>query len=647
MCETSETIAVVGEFEGGRELTEDRVLLRGLVPQPFRPERPNPAPRWRFVRGAERPRGVVWFGVSSFWGHLRHFASVAIATDNVDSRDWMTADEPLELKTRVAQVLGSNSVEDCLVDALDRDLWLDFVADTGDDVAVSRAVARLLFADYELPDPDAEGGFLRAPRGEILFFGGDTAYPVATAQEITNRVIVPFNQVLETLPAGPPRVLLGIPGNHDWYDGLDGFARMFRRTADDEEGVARPSVVGISQRMIERYAEWAKKFVRGGTIDKPKALALTGYRPVQSASYFALPLTSRLQLTAVDRQLSNLDSRQVRYFDAWRSESPDVSQLVMLPDPLFAFGAPSPTGTAMVEALSLDLETKPHFLLSGDVHHYERIQHAAALHVTAGGGGAFLHPAPLRREQRLRAEVEWPTMAPEPATLAASAVEGDARQLRLLTAPSARGAVFAGDEHRPASVPKGRLHRVCTDSDHGADDHHLFADRRRAKGRLGGLRIVVRRGSGDGDDPRFCFVRIRALGPECTRHAADLADRGADLRGGGILRRIRVRRILGLADFARTGGDAGLHRSGPPRIQALRASARAAGRLGCGLLVRGLDRSAGDRRQARIDRRWQLQARPLSLVDGQKLRPSALSLRRPSPEPRGTRVAWLARDRPS
>ena len=390
------------------------------MPPPFRPERPSLAPRWRFVRGAERPRGVVWFGVSSFWGHLRHFASVAIATENVDSRDWMTADEPRELKDRVAQVLGSrppgsrsamNSAQASLVDALERDLWLDFVADTGDDVAVSRAVARLIFADYELPDPEVTGTFLLAPRGEILLFGGDTAYPVATAQEITNRVIVPFNQILETLPLGPPRVLLGIPGNHDWYDGLDGFARMFRRNPDDEEGVARPSVVGISQRMIERYAEWARQFVRGGTIEKPKALALTGYQPVQSASYFALPLTSRLHLSAVDRQLGNLDWRQVRYFDAWRALSSDVSQLVMLPDPLFAFGAPSRTGTAMVEALNLDLESKPHFLLSGDVHHYERIHHGAALHVTAGGGGAFLHPAPLRRGRRPSAEVEWPTVA--------------------------------------------------------------------------------------------------------------------------------------------------------------------------------------------------------------------------------------------
>ncbi|HYP76378.1 MAG TPA: hypothetical protein VER12_10495 [Polyangiaceae bacterium] len=323
----------------------------------------------------------------------------------------MTADDPLELNARVAELLGSESTADCLVDALGRDLWLDFVADTGDDVAVSRAIARLIFADYELPDPDAQGSFVSAPRGEILLFGGDTAYPVATAQEITNRVLVPFNQVLETLPSGPPRVLLGIPGNHDWYDGLDGFARMFRRNPDDEEGVARPSVVGISQRMIERYAEWARQFVRGGVIEKPKALALTGYQPAQAASYFALPLTSRLHLSAVDRQLGALDWRQVRYFENWRTRSADVSQLVLLPDPLFAFGAPSPTGTAMVEALNLDLETTPHFLLSGDVHHYERIQHGAALHLTAGGGGAFLHPAPLRRGRRLSAELEWPTVA--------------------------------------------------------------------------------------------------------------------------------------------------------------------------------------------------------------------------------------------
>jgi len=373
-----------------------------------RPTAPDLAPRYHFARGTERPRGVVWFGVRSFWGHLRHFLAAAIATEDVDSRDWMTADEPRELLARVSEVLGAEPGKSNLVEALGRDLWLDFVADTGDDVGVSRAVARLVFAEYELPDPDNAGAYLFAPRGDVLLFGGDTAYPVATAQEITNRVIAPFNQVLQGLKHDRPRVLLGIPGNHDWYDGLDGFARMFRRYPDDEEA-GPPSVVGVSERMIERYAEWARQFVRGGKIEKPKALVLDGYQPVQSASYFALPLTAHTHLIAVDRQLRSLDARQIHFFNTWLARHPAICPWVMLPDPLFAFGKPSKTGTAMVEELGLDLETKPHFLLSGDVHHYERLQHGSALHVTAGGGGAFLHPAPGDRKHLLRADAEWPT----------------------------------------------------------------------------------------------------------------------------------------------------------------------------------------------------------------------------------------------
>src|SRR6185312_10275736 len=75
------------------------------------PVRPEPAPRGkprrRFVRGSERPRGVVWFGLRSFWGHLRHLAASAIATEDIDSRDWMTPDEPRDLMRRIASVLGA------------------------------------------------------------------------------------------------------------------------------------------------------------------------------------------------------------------------------------------------------------------------------------------------------------------------------------------------------------------------------------------------------------------------------------------------------------------------------------------------------------------------------------------------------------
>jgi len=357
----------------------------------YRPELAPETVRKHFTRGRERPRGVVWFGLRSFWGHWRHFLAAAIATEDVDSRDWMTPDEPAQLLARVVARLGGDQRARTLSEALGRDLFVDFVADTGDDTAVSREVARMLFADYELPALDGSGERSLAPRGELLIFGGDTAYPVATAQEIHNRVIVPFNQVLESLPLDPtPRVLLGIPGNHDWYDGLDGFARMFRRRGRHDDAPA--STVAFSPLMRQHYAEWAREFVRGGKIDKPRALVLRGYAPVQNASYFALDLTPQIGLIAVDRQLRTPDARQRRFLiDAYEGH-PERATWALLPDPVYRFGSASSTGTAMVESLHFDLGTRDHFVLTGDVHHYERLERGRLLHVIAGGGGAFLHP---------------------------------------------------------------------------------------------------------------------------------------------------------------------------------------------------------------------------------------------------------------
>jgi hypothetical protein len=376
---------------------------------PYRPEPASTVIRRRFRRGGERPRGVVWFGVTSFWGHLRHFLAAAIATEDVDSRDWMTPDTPRELLRLVVDRLGGDTKAPTLLEALRRDVWIDFIADTGDDVAVSRAVARLLFAPYELPDPDQAGGFLVAPRGELLIFGGDTAYPVATAQEITNRVLVPFNQVLDALPPDPtPRVLLGIPGNPDWYDGLDGFARMFRRREGGDDAPA--SRTGFSTLMLQNYAEWAREFVRGGKIEKPKALVLRGYAPVQNASYFALPASPGIELLAVDRQLRTPDSRQRSFLiDAYEAH-PARATWALLPDPVYRFGGASNSGTAMVESLHFDLGARDHFVLTGDIHHYARMQRGRLLHVIAGGGGAFLHP-PRIAKGGLVAERAWPDPA--------------------------------------------------------------------------------------------------------------------------------------------------------------------------------------------------------------------------------------------
>src|SRR5579863_5162752 len=67
----------------------------------LRPRGEAPAPLV-FRRGAHAPFAVRWYGITSLFGHLRHFIASAIASEQVDSRDWMHPDTPAELVARVA-----------------------------------------------------------------------------------------------------------------------------------------------------------------------------------------------------------------------------------------------------------------------------------------------------------------------------------------------------------------------------------------------------------------------------------------------------------------------------------------------------------------------------------------------------------------
>ena len=160
--------------------------------------------------------------------------------------DYEFFESPKDLLRSLVLVLGGDETAPTLAEALGRPLWLDFVADTGDDRDVSLGVGRILAPPYLI---DENGTERELPRGEVLLFGGDTAYPVATADEIQRRLVGPWNEALREamhpgveVPNskshrrvdGKRRVLIGIPGNHDWYDGLDGFGRLFRKNPQKE-----------------------------------------------------------------------------------------------------------------------------------------------------------------------------------------------------------------------------------------------------------------------------------------------------------------------------------------------------------------------------------------------------------------------------
>ncbi|WP_055711603.1 hypothetical protein [Streptomyces torulosus] len=147
------------------------------------------------------------------------------------------------------------------------ELWIDYVADLGDGFEATASVAWALAAD------DLTVHRERLPRGSLLVLGGDEVYPVASAAAYRDGMTGPYASALPSTDGAPP-LMLALPGNHDWYDGLTAFLRTF-------------------------------------ALQQP----VGGWLTRQTRSYFAVRLPCKWWLVGLDSQLgAYLDDPQMRYF---------------------------------------------------------------------------------------------------------------------------------------------------------------------------------------------------------------------------------------------------------------------------------------------------------------------------------------------
>jgi hypothetical protein len=132
---------------------------------------------------------------------------------------------------RLLEALASKSeaaeVYDYTLDdtgAAREEIWLDYVSDVGDGWNSTYAVA------YALAQPTLSFttayGKVRTERGRILVFGGDEVYPTPSRAEYDERLVHPYVTALRWSDVPHPDVF-AIPGNHDWYDSLVSFSRLF------------------------------------------------------------------------------------------------------------------------------------------------------------------------------------------------------------------------------------------------------------------------------------------------------------------------------------------------------------------------------------------------------------------------------------
>jgi hypothetical protein len=269
--------------------------------------------------------------------------------------------------------------------------WLDYVADVGDGFNSTYSVAYLLAQ----PSLTLDGASL--PRGRMLLMGGDEVYPTASSERYEDRTKGPYRAALPSCPPGDRRPhMYALPGNHDWYDGLTAFLRLFAKNGTDYIG---------------------------------------GWRNVQARSYFAIRLPHKWWLMAIDAQFGTyLDDPQMHYFLTVKDQLRPGDRVILCPaTPGWVETDNTPDAYNTIDYFVRNVLSVPgvevKLLLSGDLHHYAHYcsddavpaastagQPAAPRAdpagvgerhlVTCGGGGAYLYPT-----HRLPQTLEVPPLA--------------------------------------------------------------------------------------------------------------------------------------------------------------------------------------------------------------------------------------------
>ncbi|HVF51895.1 MAG TPA: DMT family transporter [Pyrinomonadaceae bacterium] len=277
---------------------------------------------------------VAWLLGRQYKVTLKWILLYSAFGSKIDPRDWMQA------RAFPSAVASSETTEPqpCAGawQTTDGEFWFDYLSDTGDGMRATYSIAYLCLSDLWIKDPrgempatteDASVGFKQTaskqmllPRGQFLFVGGDTTYHMSDYANLVTRFQFPFQWAYEDLQeAGrlrdeARRPLFAIPGNHDYYDMLDGFRRQFRHPINSED---------------KHYAEDDR--------NAPQ-LMLPGFRRCQEASYVALQLPFGWWLWGLDTEVGKLDARQRKFFTELNNGQTPEKLIVATCAPTTAFG---------------------------------------------------------------------------------------------------------------------------------------------------------------------------------------------------------------------------------------------------------------------------------------------------------------------
>ncbi|MFE5889832.1 metallophosphoesterase family protein [Streptomyces sp. NPDC056462] len=231
-------------------------------------------------------------------------------------------------------------------------------------------------------------GFLKAGQDtRFAVLASDVIYPVGSADDYGTKFFRPYQDYRAPIYA--------IPGNHDWYEDLGAFMRVF---CDDAPPLAPEPAPRPLSRARLRSLLWHRPRKNDGQrlADARELRSAEVQQAVQPGPYWAID-TGPVRIIGIDTGLlGTIDAEQ----GAWlREVSKDPRPKILITgSPLYVDGAHHPCtieGGGTVDEIVRDPAHRYVAAIGGDIHNYQRypvqVDGRTIQYVIAGGGGAFMH----------------------------------------------------------------------------------------------------------------------------------------------------------------------------------------------------------------------------------------------------------------
>lgn len=269
---------------------------------------------------------------------------------------------------------------------LDRGVDRDFAIDRTD----LEAYSFLLLGDTGEGDRSQYAvvpGLLRAGAGTaFMVITGDVVYPTGSIRGYADKFFRPYR--------GYPAPIYAVPANHDWYDELAGFMRVFcdAPRPPKPRNRARPLSLTWLRDLLWADPAEADEAALAAARELRGAVEQRGTQP---GPYWTME-TGPLRIIAVDAGITgHLDAEQ----GAWlrRMSGGDKPKVLLTGEPIYADNQYRPCpieGGGTVDEIVRDPSHRYVAAIGGDIHNYQRypvqVGDRMIQYVVAGGGGAFM-----------------------------------------------------------------------------------------------------------------------------------------------------------------------------------------------------------------------------------------------------------------